>query len=607
MKLKIPRRLRWMILLTLSCLIGCGEVGAPPPATVPESIKSSSTTAPLFQLPKRNDESSTIRFADVTHESGIDFTFYGTPSPERYMTEQNGGGVSLFDYDGDGLLDVLLTNGSHFQEKAESAGASQQLYRGVGDCRFTSVTKQAGLTAFGFGMGCSAGDFDNDGFVDLFVAGYGRNWMWHNYGDGTFHEITLDDQPAPARWSTSAAFADLDQDGDLDLYVVNYVDWLPTDHPCFTQHRPPVKITCGPLGRTAQPDLLYENLGDGSFADRSRESGIGKEYGKGLGLSIADFNGDGLLDIYVANDTDQNHCFINQGGMKFEDLALELGIAVGSDGIPRAGMGVSSADFNQDGRFDLIVTNFLNEPNDLFENQGSLGFHPINSRAGLDETSRPMLGFGVVFHDFDHDGFPDLIVANGHVWDLTPLNLGYEFAMRTQLLRNIGKGTRFSDVSSSSGDYFQKKHVARSIAAGDLDNDGDTDLVIGQILEPSTVLRNDSQQTMTDSSPNKPEPAQGVRLRFIGRTSARTPLGARVTVSVGESQWTLRIPSGDSYQASHDPRVIVPVSQGTILDRVELHWPGRSPEIWRNLPNQSELTLFEGTQDASSKAQPSSP
>ncbi|MCX7422048.1 MAG: CRTAC1 family protein [Planctomycetia bacterium] len=586
----------WITLFAMSGISGCGSNEVTPTSTTStsKSNKHSTNDRSLFQLPKQNESISTILFADVTSESGINFTYYGAPSPEHYMPEQNGGGVALFDYDGDGLLDILLTNGSHFQKTAEAAGASQQLYRGTGECHFAPVTNQAGLTAFGYGMGCTSGDFDNDGFADLFVAGYGRNWMWHNNGDGTFHETALENNPAPTRWSTSAAFADLDQDGDLDLYVANYVNWLPTDAPCFTQHRPPVQITCGPLGRAAQPDLLYENLGDGNFADRSKESGIQKEHGKGLGVSIADFNDDGLLDIYVANDTDENHCFINQGGLTFEDKALELGIAVGSDGIARAGMGVSSADFNQDGRLDLIVTNFLNEPNDLFENQGSLGFRPVNSTSGMDASSRQMLAFGVLFHDFDHDAFPDLIIGNGHVWDLTSLGLGYEFAMQPQLLRNIERGSRFADVTQSAGSYFQKKHVSRAIAGGDLDNDGDLDIVIGQLLEPTTVLRNDSLRAASGIPAAKADPAQGIRLRFVGRSKARNPLGAKVCVKIGEARWTLRIPSGDSYQACHDQRVIVPTPIGTRLDEVELHWPGHQSEIWKNRTGTSELTLIEG-------------
>lgn len=593
------QRLLWLCWTSLVSILVIGGCGTSKPTPAPtksaaKDYKSSSSDRPLFQLPVHEEVLSTIRFADITKDSGIDFTYYGAPSPEHYMPEQNGGGIALFDYDGDRLLDILLTNGSHFEKNAKAAGASQQFYRNFGGCHFALVTSQAGLTAFGYGMGCAAGDFDNDGFVDLFVAGYGGNWMWHNNGDGTFQETSLDQNPALSRWSTSAAFADLDQDGDLDLYVVNYVNWLPSDAPCFTQHRPPIQITCGPLGRTAQPDLLYENLGDGSFADRSKESGIQKEHGKGLGVSIADFDNDGLLDIYVANDTDENHCFINQGGLKFEDKALELGIAVGSDGISRAGMGVSSADFNQDGRLDLVVTNFLNEPNDLFENLGTLGFRPVNPTSGMDALSRQMLAFGVLFHDFDHDGFSDLIIANGHVWDLTSLGLGYEFAMRPQMLRNLERGGRFADVSQSVGGYFQKKHVSRAIAGGDLDNDGDLDIVIGQLLEPTTVLRNDSLRAKSRMANSKSESAQGVQLRFIGRSAARNSLGTKVSVKAGKTRWTLRVPSGDSYQSSHDQRVIVPVPIGTQLDEVEIHWPGLPSEVWKDLPGTSELIIIEG-------------
>lgn len=500
------------------------------------------------------------------------------------MTEQNGGGCGLFDYDADGHLDLFFANGSNHAHPGDDA--RHALYRASdlasGHLRYVNVAQAARCAATGYGMGCAMGDFNNDGFTDLFLAQFGRPRFWQNQGDGTFVELAWDAEASPQLWGTSAAFADLNSDGHLDLYVANYVDYAFSDPPCFTQQTPPVQISCGPIGRQGQPDSLYMNLGDGQFANVSESSGIGSITGKSLGLSIADFDGDDRLDIYVACDTTENLLFRNTGPMQFEQPAVSWGVAVGENGMARSGMGVACGDYNLDGHFDLFVTNFQNEPYDLYENLGLGGFRPVNTEKGLDAITRPGLGFGVVWADFDLDQYPDLFVANGHVWDLTSLGLNYEFAMRPYLLRNQ-EGERFADHSRLGGDYFTQAWVGRSAATGDLDNDGDADLVVAHLLKPYAILRNDSDRA-----------GDSLRLRLIGVQTARQPLGARIDVIIEGRRLTLRCPAGDSFQAAHDPRVLIPVGVSKRIDQLTVHWPGGQPETWQNLPVQPELILIEG-------------
>ncbi len=521
---------------------------------------------------------SPIRFAHVTERSGIDFEYYGSPSPQLYMTEQNGGGVALLDYNGDGRLDLFFVNGSHFERPAEKVGASNRLYRALGALEYEDVTESAGLAAFGFGMGCAAADYDNDGFTDLFVTYYGPNRLWHNNGDGTFEEVTVQAGLGDEQWGASAAFADLDGDGNLELYVTNYLE---------CPQRPPLQSSCSPWTQPGQADRLYRNQGDGRFENAGSQAGIEiSADGKGLAVEIVDLDQDQRLDIYVANDTTRNFLFRNLGGLHFEEEGVVQGVAVSEDGHAGSSMGIACGDYNGDGRFDLCVTNFRGQVNDVFSNEGEQGFLPTNSELRVNAVSRPALGFGIVLADFDLDGWPDLYVANGHIWDSTSLGEQYEYEMFPHLLRNKG-GKRFVDVSQAAGDYFQKRWLGRATAFGDLDNDGDTDLVVSQLMKPPALLRNDSRRA-----------GKSLQIKLIGIRSSRQPLGARVEAVVSGRTVATHVPAGGSFQASNDDRVLIATGDSQSVSSVRVWWPGGAVETWRNLPAGGTVRLVEGAGEA---------
>jgi hypothetical protein len=580
----------------LGLLSGCSR---PQPEAVPTSSntedravtasspKEAATTAPLSEEESVTAKQHGFQF-EVDSNCGVDFLYYGNPSDERYMTEQNGGGVAIMDFDQDDLGDLFLANGSHFDRPADEVSQTHRAFRNrtfdSRSLRFTDASHNANLDSTGFGMGCAAADFNNDGFTDLLLCEYRRIRLWQNQGDGTFLDVSATSELSTESWAAGAAWADLDQDGDLEVYVTNYVTYDRTTPPCYTQHVTPVQISCGPVGLPGEPDQLWENRGDGTFADVCQTSGIRSvEAGKGLAVEIADLDGDDQLDIYVANDTTPNLLFKNTSGLQFTEVGLTFGVALGADGRASSSMGIACADFDRNALFDLFVTNFENSINDYYSAFSPGVYFHSSAITGLDTTSRPMLAFGTVAADFDLDQNPDLMVANGHIWDLRSLGFGHEYEMTPQLFWNRD-GQRFTDVSADSGPFFREKWLGRAVATGDLDNDGDSDLIMTNLLKKTSVVVNKSERR-----------GASVRLRTIGRNAARQPLGVRVICRLADKTYHHHIPSGGSFAATHDPRILLSVGSATKIDELSVCWGDGMRETWTDLSVQPDIVLIEGT------------
>lgn len=573
------------LLLLLWCgVAGCNSTEPELPSaeeTIPDQ-----TSKPLDKPSRDRNQSrdSPIRFQDITDESGVRFQWSGGPTAQHCMTEQNGGGIALCDYDNDSQLDIILTDCGVFDGSGPQEVTALKLFRNLGAASFHDVSDSAVLHERASAMGIAAGDFNSDGFTDLFLACYGNNELYVNSGDGTFSRVTDAAQIEGALWSAGAAFADLNGDGLLDLYVVNYVDWRPDSPPCYNGTHAELLQICSPAGFNAQPDSLYINQGDGTFDERGSAAGVVSEgTGKGLVVDIADYSGDGLLDVFVANDTTPNSLFVNRGSLSFDDQATLLGVAVSFDGTHGASMGVATDDMNRDGHFDLFVTNFRNQVNDLFLGIGEAGFVPAGTSSGINLLSMDRLAFGAVFSDFDLDGWPDLFVANGHIWDLTPVISQAEYQMPPDVLRNIN-GKMFVNVGPQAGEYFTRKWLGRSVAAGDFDGDAVPDLVVQHVGDPVKLLQNVSELKRS-----------AALLTIRGTDHCRNPLGCRVTVSADEQKTVYHIPAGGSFQASLDSRITVAVPDNGILDRVEIDWPDGSTGHWDHVEvsSGSETVLVE--------------
>ena len=431
-------------------------------------------------------------------------------------------------------------------------------------------------------MGACAGDVDNDGRPDLFVTGYGGNALYHNDGDGVFSDVTREAGVGPARWSTSCAFLDADRDGDLDLFVANYLDAARTNNRFCGDPQRRIRVYCHPLNYKGLPSLLYRNNGKGAFTDVSAAAGLTPYVGNGLGLAVGDYDDDGLPDVFVANDAVPNFLFHNKGGGTFEEVGLAAGVAVARDGKPRAGMGTEFADYTGDGRLDLVVTNHEFETHSLFRNEGGGLFTDTTIESGLGPPTLPFVGFGVAFFDFDNNGTLDLSIINGHVIDNTALfRSGSTHAQRKLLFRNLN-GRRMQEIGRDAGPGFAPPGVGRTLIAGDVDNDGDVDLLVTNNGGVPELLRNGTRG------------GHAIVLRLMGVTSNRDALGARVSVTAGGRTQVREVKSGSSYLGQNDLRVHVGLGDAASVDRVDIRWPaGRSERIEKVAANQL-VTVQEG-------------
>lgn len=566
--------------LLLLCLLICLSVTAP---------RVSGQDAPLF--------------TDVTQDVGLNFTHFNGMSNEWTLPEIMGSGVALFDYDNDGDLDVFLVQGALLSQGKKPTdtvfpwkGASPpigRLYRndvtvladGKRQLRFTDVTAQSKITAQGHGMGVATGDVNNDGWVDLFMTNFGHNQLWRNNGDGTFRDVTATLPSAPPSWSVSAAFLDYDRDGWLDLYVANYVNFSLEKHPtCYAKSS--ARDYCGPDAFSPLPDRLFHNRGDGSFEDVSEKAGITQETWAGLGVVTADFNSDGWPDIYVANDGDPNFLWINQKNGTFKNEALWAGCAVNRMGMPEASMGVDAGDFDGDGDEDLIMTHLMEETNTFYTNLGGGLFEDRTIQVGLTATKGRYTGFGTAWFDYDNDGWLDVLIVNGAVRILPDqVRQGDHYPLRQpkQLLHNE-EGRRLLDVSSQAGPMFAQVDVSRGTAFGDVDNDGDTDVLILNNNGPARLLLNQSGNRR-----------HWLGLRLVGTKEKRDMLGARVEVMRRNtpSVWR-RVRTDGSYASANDPRILVGLGTTDSVDAVRVHWPDGRGETWTNVTVDQYTTLRQG-------------
>ena len=539
-------------------------------------------------------------FVDRAADVGLDFVHFNGMTGQRYFAEPIGSGGALFDYDNDGDLDVYLVQGHLLGEDATIEEAVfpprhllplvDRLYRNdlveTGALHFTDVTEASGLEATGYGMGVATGDYDNDGDVDLYVTNWGANQLWRNNGDGTFADVTQQSGVADPRWSVSASFVDVDRDGWLDLYVVNYVNFtLATHKTCSTAGG---RLDyCGPLSYDSEPDRLFRNRGDGTFEDVSGRAGILAAYRSGLGVVAADFDDDGWMDLYVANDGMANFLWLNQGEGRFRDRAVLAGAAVNFQGVAEASMGVDAGDLDNDRDEDLFMTHLIQESNTLYLNDGNALFQDVTAMSRLAMPSMPVTGFGTAFFDIDNDSWLDVIAVNGAVKTLGALARAgnpYPLHEPNQLYRNDGDGV-FSEITAEAGEVFARSEVSRGLAVGDVDNDGDADVLVVNNSGPVRLLINQVGQD---------RPWLGLRL--VGADRRRDMLGARVAVvRTGAATLWRRVRSDGSYASALDPRVLVGLGDHPTVERVEVWWPGGLREAWDDVPTGQYTTLVEGT------------
>lgn len=543
-------------------------------------------------------DSTAALFRDVAEDVGLKFHHFTGATGDYFMPEIMGAGAAVFDYDNDGDLDVYLVQGTTLAEGKKLLfppradwKPGNRLFRNMltetGKLEFVDVTEQARVGFVGYGMGAAVADYDNDGNQDLYVTNFGRNVLYHNNGDGTFTDVTEAAGVDDVRWSTGASWLDFDGDGFLDLYVANYVDFtVKGSKQCFASTGE--LDYCTPRIYRPTPDRLFRNLGDGKFADVTLQAGIGSAVGFGLGVVSDDFNADGLPDIYVANDSTPNFLWINQGNGTFKESGLVSGTAYNAAGIPQAGMGVATARFHNTAAVDLLVTNLTHEGCNLFLNDGKGNFYDAASEYGLLQATFPNTGFGTQWFDYDNDGLLDLFIANGAVTRLEGLRGDlYPFHQNNQLFHNDGQGKRLREVTSVAGPVFALSEVSRGAAFGDLDNDGDVDIVVTNNNGPVRLLRNET---------NRKSKNQWIEFSLEESGKNRFALGAEITLREkgGRTQYR-RVHSDGSYLASSDKRVHFGLGEVAVVESVLVRWPDGTSEEFNAVKVCKINSLVKGT------------
>jgi hypothetical protein len=570
------RHAKALLLLFLAAGLASGQEGHPTPPPPPPGAKSSKCAGrPVPQL------------EDITAKAGITFKHTSDPA-KKYIVESMSGGVILFDYDRDGWLDIYFTNAPSVDMAVKGQKSRGALYHNNHDGTFTDVTEKAGIGTPCFAMGGAVGDYDNDGWPDLYVTCLGGNVLYHNNGDGTFTDVTAKSGVADGRWSTGAAFGDYDGDGFVDLMVTNYVDFRLNDLPGFgkspnCKYRG-IDVQCGPRGLKGAGDSLFHNNGDGTFTDVSKSAGVSDPSGYyGMGVLWADFNNTGRPDIYVANDSTPKFLYKNEGNGKFKDIGLESGTAVSEDGSEQASMGIAIGDYLHTGRPSLYVTNFSDENDLLYRNDGNWNFTDVSYPSGVALPSLPWVKWGAAFADLDNDGWLDLIAVSGHVYpqvDTLPSSGGYR---QPKLLHLNQKDGTFCDASDQAGPALKEKRVSRGLAVGDLFNDGNMDVVIGDIDGAPMILKN-------RGVPGR----HWVSFELAGTKSNRLALNARIKIVASGMTQTEEIHSGGSYLSQNDLRVHFGLGSAKKIDSVEIRWPSGKTETLTDVATDQFHAVLEG-------------
>ena len=549
-----------------------------------------------------SEEPSAVRFVDVTDAVGVDFRHVASPTSQKYLPETMGSGVALFDADGDSRLDIFFVNGARIDDPMPPGAALvkdgprywNRLYRQTPDGRFEDVTERAGLAGAGYGQGVAVGDYDNDGDEDLYVTGVGANHLYRNEGEGRFTDVTAESGVGGGGWSSSAAFVDVDRDGRLDLFVGRYMTWSFAENPfCDGAYKPFPSMSKGPRAY-CHPDnfegataLLYHNEGDGRFTEVGARAGVANPDGKSLGVALADFDADGFIDIFVANDAIRQFLYRNRGDGTFEEMALGAFAAFDQDGRVFSGMGVDFGDYDNDERPDVVVTTLANQCFALYRNAGDGTFSYETHVSGLGQISLLSSGWSVRFLDYDNDGWKDLFLARGHVLDTIEQTSPHLRYREPPLLARNEKG-RFRDVSAESGEVFRSAWAARGLAVGDIDDDGDLDVVVNTLDDRGRVLRNEGGST-----------GHWIQLRLVGRTSNRDGIGADVRLVTGSGalrQTTATTAAG--YLSAGDRRVHLGLGGAKKIRSIEVRWPSGIVQRLEDVAVDRILTVTEPEGDA---------